>query len=102
MKNLYPKIAGGVADGDVKNGSGAAAKADGAAGRRNFGVNGVDLAGNGIGDLREVEAVFVAEGEIGEQVGDGDNAALFEDGGALRADASEIFHGVGKLNRHRS
>ncbi len=56
--------------------------------------------GHGFGDGREAQAIFVAEGEIGEQIGDGDDAAFFEDGGALGADVLQEFDGVGKLNGH--
>jgi len=55
----------------------------------------VHLAGNNFRDGRETDAVFVTEGKIAEQIADGGQAALFEDCGAVRADASEIFHRIG-------
>jgi hypothetical protein len=55
----------------------------------------VDLAGNYFRDGRETDAVFVAEGEIAEQVAYRGQATLFENCGAVRADASEIFHRIG-------
>ncbi len=45
VKNFHPEIAGSITNGNVKDGARAAAETDGAAGRGDFGVNGVDLAG---------------------------------------------------------
>jgi len=52
-----------------------------------FGTNGVDAVGLDVFDIREMDAVFVAEGEIGEEILEGVDAALGEKFGALRADA---------------
>jgi hypothetical protein len=47
-----------------------------------------------------VEAVFVAEGEVVEEVFDGENAAFGEAGGDARADALDGVYGCGELERH--
>ena len=60
-----------------------------------FRENRVDLTGNNFRDGREADAVFVTEGKIAEQISDRGQATLFEDCGAMRADASKIFHRIG-------
>ena len=52
------------------------------------------------GDLREADAVLVAERQIAEQVADGRDAALFEHRGALRADAAQILHRIVQGDGH--
>ncbi len=47
-----------------------------------------------------MEAVFVAEGEVVEQVFDGEDAAFGEAGGDAVADALDEFNGGGELERH--
>jgi hypothetical protein len=95
--------AGSVADGYVEDGAAAALEADrGAPSACDFGENCLNLARNYFGDWSETEAVFVAEGEIAEEIADGDDASSFESGGALRTYAVEIFDGVGQGDgRHR-
>jgi hypothetical protein len=88
--------AGTVAKGGVEYCSAAAREANSAASAGgDFREDGVHLAGNNFRDGRETDAVFVTEGKIAEQIADGGQAALFEDCGAVRADASEIFHRIG-------
>ena len=94
--------AGCIADRDVENGAAAALEADGgASAARDFGENCLDLAGDYFGDGGEAEAVFIAEREIAQQIADGDDAASFESGGALRAYAVEVFDRVGEGDGHR-
>jgi hypothetical protein len=52
--------------------------------------------GEGLG----VEAVFVAEGQVVEQVFDGDDAALGEAFGDAVAHALDVFDRRGELERH--
>jgi hypothetical protein len=59
------------------------------------------LAGDYFGDGSEAKAVFVAEGEIAQEIAHGEDTASFESGGALRAYAVKIFDRIGKRNRHR-
>jgi hypothetical protein len=47
-----------------------------------------------------VEAVFVAEGEVVEEVFDGGDAAVGEAGGDALADALDELDGRGELKRH--
>ncbi len=94
--------AGAVAEGGVEYRSAAAAgeanRAASAGG--DFREDGVHLAGNNFRDGRETDAVFVTEGKIAEQIADGGQAALFEDCGAMRADASKIFHRICQRDGH--
>ncbi len=93
--------AGSIAHRDVENGAAAALETDGgSAAAGDFGENRLHLARDDFGDGREAEAVFVAEGKIAEQVADGDDAASFESGGAVRADAVEVFDRVGEGDGH--
>ena len=48
-----------------------------------------------------MEAVFVAEGEVVEEVFDGEDAAFREAGSDARADAFNGVYGGGELERHR-
>ena len=76
--------------------SAAAREADRAASAGgDFREYGVHLAGNNFRDGRETDAVFVTEGKVAEQIADGGQATLFENSGAMRADASEIFYRIG-------
>jgi hypothetical protein len=47
-----------------------------------------------------VEAVFVAEGEVVEEVFDGEDAAFGEAGGDAIADALDVLYGCGEVQRH--
>jgi hypothetical protein len=47
-----------------------------------------------------VEAVFVAEGQVVEEVFDGGDAAVREAGGDAVADALDELDGRGELERH--
>jgi len=88
--------AGAVAKRSVENCGAAAREANRTASAGgDFREYRVHLAGNNFRDGRETDAVFVAEGKIAEQIADGGQTALFENRGAMRADASEIFHRVG-------
>ena len=87
----------GDADGHFEDGAGAGAEEDGAA---DFADEGGHVAGvverEGLG----VEAVFVAEGEVVEEVFDGVDAALGEAGGDALADALDEVDGGGEVERH--
>ena len=65
-----------------------------------FGKNCVHLSGNDLRDGRESDSVFVAEGQIAEQIADGQDAALLERRGALRANAPQILHRIVQCDRH--
>src|SRR5271156_7052136 len=102
MKETDVHRAGCIAGGYVEDGAAAALEADGRSpAARDFGENCLHLAGNYFGDGCEAKAVLVAEREITEEVADGDDAASFERGGALRANAVEIFHRVGESDGHQ-
>jgi hypothetical protein len=88
---------GGDAYGHFEDGAGAGAEEGGAA---DFADEGGHVAGIVEGEGLGVEAVFVAEGEVVEQVFDGDDAAFGEAGGDARADAFDGVYGRGELERH--
>jgi hypothetical protein len=88
------KSAGTVAKGGVEDGGAAASEADGGASAGSYLCeNGVDLARDNFGNFGETNAVFVTEWEIAEQIAGGEESAIFENGGAVRADAAEKFYG---------
>ena len=64
------------------------------------GADGVDAVRLEVFYVGEVDAVFVAEGEIGEQVFKGIDAALGEEFGALRADAFDHADFGGESESH--
>jgi len=84
-----------VADGEFEEGHGAGVEKDGAA---DFADDGGHLAGNEFVERLGMESVFVAEGEVVEQVVDGAHAAFFEGFGVAWTDALEKLHGRGKLD----
>ena len=55
---------------------------------------------NNFRDLRESNAVLVAERQIAEQIADGRDAALLERRRAMRPHAAQIFHRIVQLDRH--
>ena len=101
MEALHGGVAVGVgrgdADGHLEDGAGAGAEEDGASDFADEGghVSGV-VEGEGLG----VEAVFVAEGEMVEEVFDGGDAAVREAGGDAVADALDELDGRGEQKRH--
>ena len=96
MKETDVHRPGGVANCYVEDGTAAAMEANGSSSAAGYlGENRLDLARDHFGDSGEAEAVFVTEGEITEQVAHGDDAAIFQSGGALRAYAVEVFDRVG-------
>ncbi len=88
---------GGDAYGHFEDGAGAGAEEGGASDFADEGghVSGV-VEGEGLG----MEAVFVAEGEVVEEVLDGEDAAFGEACGDAVADALDEFDGRGELKRH--
>jgi hypothetical protein len=63
-------------------------------------ANGVRAGRLDVANIRKMNAVFVSEGEIGEQVFKSINAALREQLGALRADALNHAHFGGRVQCH--
>src|SRR5579863_10038829 len=65
-------------------------------------ADGVDAVGLDVFDVGEMDAVFVAEREIREQIFKGIDAALGEEFGTLRADAFDHadFGGEGERHQH--
>ena len=101
MEEAGVESAGTVAKRSVENCGAAAREAYRAASAGgDFREDGVHLAGNNFRDGRETDAVFVTEGKIAEQIADGGQAALFEDCGAMRADASKILHRIRQRDAH--
>jgi hypothetical protein len=100
-KALHSGVGGGVGGSDAyghfEDGAGAGAEEDGAADFADEGghVSGV-VEGEGLG----VEAVFVAEGEVVEEVFDGVDTAFGEIGGDAFADALDELDGRGEFERH--
>ena len=47
-----------------------------------------------------MEAIFVAEGKVMQQIADGDDAGFGEGGAAFGADAFDVFYRVGEGNGH--
>ncbi len=79
------QAAGGVLNEQVIDGVAAAHAADGLA-AHDLGADGVDAVGLDVLDIGKMDAVFVAERQIREQVFEGVKAALGEHFGALRTD----------------
>jgi hypothetical protein len=87
----------------VKNGSAAAREADrSSSSARDLSENRVDLARDDLGYTREPKAVFVAEGKIAEQIGDREDAAFLESGGALRTNPAQIFNWIAESDGHEA
>ena len=63
-------------------------------------ANGVGAVGLDVFDIGKMDAVFVAERQVGEQVFERVNAALGEKFGALRADAFDHAHFGGETECH--
>ena len=87
----------GDADGHLEDGAGAGAEEGGAA---DFADEGGHVAGVVEGEGLGVEAVLVAEGEVVEEVFDGEDAAVGEAGGDAVADALDEPDGRGERERH--
>ena len=87
-----------LAEGHLEDGAGAGAEEDGAADLADDGGHG---AGGERGDGLRVEAVFVAEGQVVEQVFDGFDAAGGEGGGDALADAFYVFDRGGEFEHQR-
>ena len=64
------------------------------------GANGVDAVGLDVLDGGEMDAIFVAKGQVAEEIFKGIDAALGEELGALRADAFDHAHFGGKGQSH--
>ena len=93
------EAAGGVLDEEMVDSVVDELAADGLA-AHDAGANGVDAVGLDVLDVGEMDAVFVAEGEVAEQVFESVDAALGEEFGALRADAFDHANFGGKGQSH--
>src|SRR5271156_2579764 len=78
----------------MKNRSACSRKPHGATAIRDLGENRVNLTGNKLVDGSEADAIFVAEGEVAQQITNGQDAALLQDCSAMRPDPAQIFHRV--------
>jgi hypothetical protein len=87
----------GDAYGHLEDGAGAGAEEGGAA---DFADERGHVAGMVEAEGFWVEAIFVAEGEVVEEVFDGGDAALGEVGGDALAYALDELYGRGELERH--
>jgi hypothetical protein len=97
------KSAGPVAKCGVEDGRATASEANGGASAGSyFSENCVNLPRDNFGNFGEADAIFVTEWEIAEQVAGGEESALFENGGAVGADASEKFDGSCQGDGHGS
>ena len=90
--------AGGVGETGFEQAEVAALEA-GELGGAHVGDHGRHLAGRELGDGLHVAAVFVAEGDVAEQVLDGGETLGLEHGGARRADAFDVSEGGGEVHR---
>ncbi len=84
VKKFAGEQAGGILHEEMVDGVAAAGRAHGLA-AHDAGANGVDAVGLDVFDVTEMDAVFVAEGEIEEEIFEGVDAALGQEFGALRA-----------------
>ena len=81
---------GALAYGDFKEGAGGGVEESGAADFADDGGHGVGLQ---VGDGLDVEAVFVAEGEVIQEVFNSVDLSFGEVGGDVRADSLDELHG---------
>ena len=86
VKKFDGELAAGVANQHVKDGIASAHGANGLA-AHDLHANGVDTVGLDVFYVGEMDAVFVAEGQVIQKVFEGEDAALGEQLGALGADA---------------
>ena len=100
VKKLAGKLAGGILHEEMIDGVAPAHGADGLA-AHNAGANGVDAVGLDVADVREMDAVFVAEGEIVKEIVDRVDAALGDEFGAVGADAFDHADFGGQGEGHR-
>jgi hypothetical protein len=100
MEKFAGELAGGILHEKMVDGVASAHGADGLA-AHDAGANSVDAVGLDVLDIGEVDAVFVAEGEIVEEIVDGVDAALGEEFGAVRADAFDHADFGGQGQGHR-
>ena len=85
----------------MEDGAPSASEANGSsAADDDFGEYRANLARNNFGDFCEADAVFVAEGQVTEQVTRVHDAAFFEYGGAVRAYAAQILYRGCQGNGH--
>src|ERR1700675_2265536 len=84
VKEFAGEQAGGILHEEMIDGVAAARRAHGLAAHY-AGANGVDAVGLDVLDVAEMDAIFVAEGEVQEQIFEGVDAALGQELGALRA-----------------
>ena len=100
VEELAREGAGGVFDEEMIDSVVTAHGADGLS-AEDRGADREDIIGLDVFDVGEVDAVFVAEGKVGEEVFEGVEAAFGEEFGALGADAFDHadFRGEGE-GRH--
>jgi hypothetical protein len=86
MKEFAGELAGRVLHEEMIDGVASAHGTHGLA-AHDAGANGVDAVGLDVADVGEVDAVFVAEGQVMKEIVDGVDATFSEEFGAMRADA---------------
>src|SRR5260370_11048009 len=86
VKKFAGKLAGGILHEEMIDGVAPAHGADGLA-AHDASANGVDAVGLNVANVGEVDAIFVAEGQIVKKIVDRVYAALGEEFGTVRADA---------------
>ncbi len=89
VKKFAGERAGIVLHQEMVDGVAAAVHAADGLAAEDFGAQSIDVAGLDFFNLREADAVFVAEWQVTEQVQERANTALREQFGALRADTLE-------------
>jgi hypothetical protein len=100
MKKLAGKLTGGILHEEMVDGIASAHSANGLA-AHDTSANGVDAFGFNVLDVGEMNAVFIAEGEIVEEIVDRVDAALGEELGAVGADAFDHADFGGQGEGHR-
>ena len=68
---------------------------------RDLSQNGVHLAGDNLSNTGEADAILVTKRKISQQVPEGNDAALFQHGRALRADTPQIFYRITQRSGHQ-
>jgi len=86
VKKFAGELAGGILHEEMIDGVASAHGAHGLT-AHDAGANGVDAVGLDVLDVGEMDAVFVAEGQIVEEIVERVDAALGEEFGAVGADA---------------
>ena len=100
VKKLAGELAGGILHQKMVDGVASAHGAQGLT-AHDAGANGVDTVGLDVLDVREVDAVFVAERQIEKKIVERIDAAFSEEFGTLRPDAFDHANFGGQRKGHQ-